>query len=54
MINKNLEPYYDKLLSVFIGIVLVIVIHNLYDSPRTIVLTSTEKYKNKKCNKICF
>jgi hypothetical protein len=53
MINKNLEVYYDRILSVFIGIVLVLIIHNLYNSPRTIVINSTEKYK-KKCNILCF
>lgn len=53
MIDKDLEPYYDRLLSIFIGIVLVIIIHYFYDTPRTIVITSTEKYKNNKCDIIC-
>ena len=53
MIDKNLEKYYDKLLSIFIGVVIVLVIHNLYDYPRTIVIKSTEKYK-KKCDILCF
>ena len=53
MIDKNLEVYYDKILSIFIGVVIVLIIHNLYDSPRSIVIKSTDKYK-KKYNKKCF
>tara|TARA_B110000908_G_C9991629_1_gene330040 strand:+ start:285 stop:446 length:162 start_codon:yes stop_codon:yes gene_type:complete len=53
MIDKNLEKYYDKILSIFIGVITVLIIHNLYDYPRTIIIKSTEKYK-KKYNKKCF
>lgn len=53
MIDKNLEPYYDKLLSIFIGVVLVLIIHNLYDVPRTIVINSTDKYDKTQCNTMC-
>ena len=53
MIDKHLKEYYDKILSIFIGVDIVLIIHNLYDSPRTIVIKSTEKYK-KKCDILCF
>ena len=54
MIDKKLEPYYDRLLSIFVGIVSVLVIHILYYSPRTIVVKTKNKYNNKQCNGICF
>lgn len=38
MIDKNLEPYYDILFSVFIGVVIILLLHNLYDSPRIVVV----------------
>jgi polyribonucleotide nucleotidyltransferase len=53
MIDQNIKPYYDKMFSVFIGIVLVLIIHNLYDSPRTVILISDTYKKNRsKCNGI--
>jgi hypothetical protein len=51
MIDNTLKPYYDKILSVFIGVVLVLIVHNLYDYPRTIMISSLNTYKNKKSNK---
>jgi hypothetical protein len=54
MIDKNLEPLYDILFSIFIGIVLVLALYNLYDNPRTITITDSnpEHFKNikKPCN----
>lgn len=53
MIDKKLEPYYDKLLSIFIGVVIVLIIHNLYDSPRNIIVISDKQYMKQKCDKLC-
>lgn len=53
MIDQYIKPYYDKMFSVFIGVVLVLIIHNLYDSPRTVILISDTYKKNRsKCNGI--
>jgi hypothetical protein len=41
MIDKRFEQYYDIIFSVFIGIVLVLVLNNFYDCPRTIIVDDT-------------
>lgn len=42
-----MEPYYDILISIFIGVCLVIALHSMYDSPRIIVTEGyQEKFKN--------
>lgn len=46
MIDKKLEPYYDALFSIFLGVIIVLFLHNMYDSPRSIVLDSTEAFKS--------
>lgn len=52
MIDKSIEPYYDIMLNVFLAFVLIIIIHNFYDCPRTIVLEINEPFANikKPCN----
>lgn len=42
MIDKNLEPYYDILFSVFMGIVIILILNSLYDAPRTVTLENSE------------
>lgn len=47
MIDKKMEPYYNILISIFLGVVLIIAIHCMYDSPRTIVVVSDhENFEN--------
>ncbi len=40
MIDQKMEPYYDILISIFMGICLIIALHSMYDSPRIIVISS--------------
>lgn len=47
MIDQKMEPYYDILISIFLGICLIIAIHSMYDSPRVLVIEDdSEKFKN--------
>lgn len=48
MIDKNMEPYYDAILSIFFGIIFILLLHSLYDTPRIIVINQTEKNNNLK------
>lgn len=53
MIDKNMEPYYDILLSIFMGIFLILLFHNIYDCPRTIIFNSNIPLQTKtSCSKI--
>ena len=60
MIDKNIEPYYDIMLNIFLGFFLVVVIYMFYDLPRTVVVYSDRKKKdiievneiNSKCSDI--
>lgn len=38
MIDKNMEPYYNIILSIFLGILSICVLNSLFDKPRTIVM----------------
>ena len=38
MIDQELKPYYDILLSIFLGIMIVLFLHNSYDYPRIIII----------------
>ena len=38
MIDQELKPYYDILLSIFLGIIIVLLLHYSYDYPRTIII----------------
>jgi hypothetical protein len=51
MIDKIFEPYYDILLSIFLGIFIILSMHNLYDIPRIVIKTDTNIDIKK--NKIC-
>lgn len=52
MINKTLEIYYDIFLNIFFGVIIILIIYNLYDKPRIITVESNknnehyENYKN--------
>ena len=47
MIDKIMEPYYDILISIFLGMFLIIMINYMYDSPRIIIIEEqTENFKN--------
>jgi hypothetical protein len=54
MIDKIMEPYYDVLLSIFLGIFLIIMLNYMYDSPRIIIIEQqSENFDNQtnhKCN----
>ena len=54
MIDKRIEPYYDIMISIFLGVVLVLTINTLYESPRTIIVFSdVNKYlHNNGCSSI--
>lgn len=43
MIDKKLEPYYDILFNLFLGIVIILLIYNFYESPRTLIFVSDNK-----------
>ena len=43
MIDKKLEPYYDILFNIFLGIVIILLLNSLYDSPRSVVTISNDK-----------
>ena len=53
MIDKNMEPYYDAILSIFLGIICILSSHNLYNSPRIIVIPQIENYSNLKKHQCC-
>lgn len=48
MIDKRFEQYYDILISIFIGSILVLLLNACYDSPRTIMIkdTNDEHFKD--------
>lgn len=43
MIDKKLEPYYDIMLNIFLGIIIILLLYNLYDSPRSVIIVSDDK-----------
>lgn len=43
MIDKKLEPYYDILFSLFLGIIIILFLYSFYDSPRTLIFVSDDK-----------
>jgi hypothetical protein len=43
MINKKIEPYYNIAISIFLGILVVLILHNFYDYPRTIIVNSDKQ-----------
>lgn len=46
MIDKKMEPYYDIMISIFIGIILILFLHNMYESPRIIIIEKdSDKFK---------
>lgn len=45
MIDKKLGPYYDILFSIFFGIVIILLLHYMYDSPRSVIFLSNDKEK---------
>ena len=45
MIDKRIEPYYDMMISIFLGVILVLAINMLYDSPRSVVVFSDTKHE---------
>lgn len=38
MIDQITERYYDIMLSIFMGIVLILILNSFYDSPRVIII----------------
>lgn len=53
MIDKKLEPYYDIMLSIFVGIFIILFLNSFYESPRTITIyDNNEEFNNirKPCN----
>lgn len=38
MIDPQLEPYYDIMIAIFFGIIVVVSLVSLFDFPRTIVV----------------
>jgi hypothetical protein len=47
MIDKIMEPYYDILLSIFLGVFLIIMMNYMYDLPRIIIIEQqSEKFNN--------
>lgn len=50
MIDKKMEPYYDIMMSIFLGFIIVYLINKLYNCPRIVTyvedtVTNTEVYK---------
>lgn len=54
MIDKKMEPMYDTMISIFLGIVIIIMCHIMFNRPRIIYIKTTipnsEKIVNKKCD----
>ncbi len=50
MIDKRFEPYYDIILSIFIGMITVILIYYVYNQPRIITFEASpsEHFTNRK------
>ncbi len=42
MIDKTIEIYYDIMLSIFLGIVLILILNSFYDSPRVIIINNED------------
>lgn len=53
MIDKRLEPYYDIIFSIFIGIILIIVLYSFYECPRTITIVDRDADHLKHMKKSC-
>ena len=51
MIDQHMEPYYDIIINIFIGIIIVIFFHKLYNSPRMVFINDSNKHHNNVCNK---
>jgi len=49
MIDKTMEPYYDIILSIFIGMICVLILHYLYDMPRIIVVKDENRIQKRCC-----
>lgn len=47
MIDKNMEPYYDAILSIFVGVISILLLHRMYNMPRIIVIESLDKNRIK-------
>lgn len=60
MIDKNLEPYYDILISIFLGVMVMLIMYNMYECPRIVIIEEKEKftnelhalYKERRCNNL--
>jgi hypothetical protein len=54
MIDRRIEPYYDVMLSMFLGVILVLIINMMYDSHQSVVILSddVENTTDIKCNGI--
>jgi p-aminobenzoyl-glutamate transporter AbgT len=47
MIDKKMEPYYDILLSIFVAMMIILFLHNMYESPRILIIEQeSENFKN--------
>jgi len=42
MIDKKLENYYNIMISIFLGVLIIIITNMLYDRPRTIELLASK------------
>ena len=55
MIDKKLEPYYDIILSIFIGVLIVVLIYFVYNQPRIVTFDASpsEHFSNRQpCNNL--
>lgn len=52
MIDSKMEPYYDIIINIFIGIVIIIFLHTLFNLPRIIIVYDSKKQKHNICQKI--
>jgi hypothetical protein len=53
MIDKICEPYYDIMISIFFGVMIIIIINQLYDQPRTVEIYRDDQ-KNLHNEKTCW
>lgn len=44
MLNKEIEYYYDVILNIFLGIIIIIILYNFYDAPRVVVFESDKEF----------
>ena len=54
MLDDRRDNAYNIILSIFVGVFVVLAVHNLYDSPRIIIVESNTPNTDTKAETKCF